>query len=80
MTKNEGGAVGWWAHPFCYTSCLANDKNCGTYRVPSIFKSNIERGVFVDAREGWCVEEQLWAIEKGLSDAPSPKNPAGNKP
>ena len=68
MRKQEGGAVGWWVHPFCYGSCLGDDPNCGTYRVPSIFKSRVERGVFVDAHEGWCIEEQLWAIDKGLSE------------
>lgn len=60
------GAVGWWVHPFCNLVCLWGDKNCGEYKVPSIFKSNVERGVFVDAINGWCIEEQLWAIEKGL--------------
>jgi hypothetical protein len=65
--KEQGGDVGWWAHPFCYGSCYGGDPNCGTYRVPSIFGSGVEHGVFVDAREGWCIEEQLWAVEKRLA-------------
>ena len=61
--------VGWWMHPFCYTPCRDND--CGTYRVPSIFNSKVKHGTFVDALEGCCIEEQLWAIEHNLADEPA---------
>jgi len=63
--KVNRDALGWWAHPFCYTKCA--DKNCGTYRLPSIFCAGIWLPVFVDALEGWAMQEQLWAIEKGLA-------------
>lgn len=65
--KVRMSALGWWSHPFCYSGCMVGDKNCGTYRIPSIFSSNVERDVFVDAELGWCIQEQLWAQEKELA-------------